>query len=379
MMELSPGSRIGIIGGGQLGRMMAMSAASLGYKTHIFCPDEGAPATHVSDATTYADYTDLESLKHFASDVDIVTLEFENIPCESVAFLEQVTIVRPGSHVLHIAQNRIREKDFATECKVPTAPYHEVLTPNDLADAVKKIGIPMILKTQEFGYDGKGQWLLRSTDDVASCSEMIQQYADGKWIAEGFIPFEKEISVIAARGIDGTVITYPAVENVHRNGILHETTAPANISPELAVKAKNIATALANRLDVIGLLAVEMFVTPSHDILFNEMAPRPHNSGHWSMDACVTSQFEQAIRAAAGLPFGDISFLCHAKMRNLIGDEIEQWKSFIEQPHAKLHLYGKEEARPGRKMGHVTFLEPQNHDSHRTITHSKVPYNEKTS
>lgn len=351
-----PGATIGIIGGGQLGSMSAVAAASLGYTTHIFCPDAHCPAFHVSHAHTVADYTDLEALEAFSSQVDVVTFEFENIPHESVQALEKHVPVRPGWEVLYTCRNRLREKRFINKQGISTAPFAEINTEADLMNALNDMGYPAIMKTMELGYDGKGQVKLQSPDDIDSALAII---AGGRAILEGFIRFEKETSVIVARGLDGTIKCHPAVENIHTNHILATTIAPASIHESVRKEAEQIAITLAESLSLVGIIAVEMFVTSDNKVLVNELAPRPHNSGHYSLDACSTSQFEQFIRAVCGLPLGETTLLCPSKMINLIGDDVINAHQHLENPLAKLHLYRKGEPRPGRKMGHVTLLQPE--------------------
>ena len=357
---LAPGSVIGILGGGQLGRMSAQAAAALGYHAHIFCPDRNAPAFQVTDRATVADYRDRAALKTFADAVDVVGYEFENIPFEGVAYLAERVAVRPGPEVLRICQNRLREKDFCGTNAVPTTRYAEVRDRDAILRVGRDLGWPAILKTAEMGYDGKGQALLRGEDDADGAWRAVAGGADGPAaILEAFIDFRLEISVLVARGTDRSCRTYVPVENQHRDRILDQTIVPARIPAAVAERAEAIARHLAERMGLVGLLAIEMFVTQDNEVLVNEMAPRPHNSGHWTIDACVTSQFEQFIRAIAGLPLGSCERHCAAVMRNLLGDEARKAQEALADPSAKLHLYGKGEARPGRKMGHVTRLIPR--------------------
>ena len=349
---LPPGSVIGILGGGQLGRMAALAAARLGYRTHIYCPDADSPASQVTALSTVAAYDDEEALTRFAESVDVVTFEFENVPARCAEILARHKPVRPGPNVLHICQNRLREKDFCVANKVATTRYAEASSPDALARVLREFGRPAVLKTTEFGYDGKGQVMIQNDKDAADAwQEMSGGRKDTQGILEGFVDFDLEISVIVARGPDGAMASYPAVENQHRNHILDQTIVPARVSGQIADRAEMIAKRLTEAMDVVGLLAIEMFVT--------EMAPRPHNSGHWTMDACLTSQFEQFIRAVAGLPLGSVERHSNAVMKNLIGDDVKQWYKILQDPAARLHLYGKAEARPGRKMGHVNRLFPK--------------------
>ncbi len=353
---LPPGGTIGIIGGGQLGRMTALAAAKLGYRVHIFCPDTDSPASHVAAMTTVAAYDDRDALEAFAHQVDVVTFEFENIPVDSVKLLTALVPVRPSWSVLEIAQDRCREKRFFNDLGIETAPWAPIRSAADLKDAVAKLGVPSILKTSRMGYDGKGQ--IR----IAADTDLEQAWADLKTddaVLEGFIDFAGEVSVIVARGADGSVSLFDPAWNVHTHHILDTTTIPAPITPAQAEKALNVGRACAQALDLVGLLAVELFLTKDGRILANEMAPRPHNSGHWTMDACITDQFEQFVRAVCGLPFGSPERHSDAVMTNLIGDDMLRWHDLLADPTAKLHLYGKAEARAGRKMGHVTKLVPR--------------------
>ena len=352
-----PGSTIGIIGGGQLGRMLATAASTLGYQTHVFTPEADSPASHVATHTTVAAYTDTKALEAFADKVDVITFEFENVPHESLEMLERRKLVCPSANVLKVSRNRNREKTFINELGIPTAAFAKVTSLAELKKAAMAVRIPAVLKTAELGYDGKGQITLRTGSDLRVAWEKIKT---DEAILESFVEFDKEISVIVARGKDGETRTYPPVQNIHKNHILDTTIAPAPIDKALATKAEAIAVKIAKALDLQGVIAVEMFVSSVEEeaILVNELAPRPHNSGHWTLDAAVTSQFEQVIRAICGLPLGDTSIRCPAEMKNLIGDDAKDWEKYLKDPTAKLHLYGKKEIRPGRKMGHVTFLKP---------------------
>ncbi len=357
-MTLAPGSRIGILGGGQLGRMIALAAAPLGYRCHIYAPESDPPAAQVSERFTRADYTDIAALQAFAAEVDVVTYEFENIPVEPVAALAQLIPVRPGVDALRITQDRLFEKDFANRHDAPTAPYHAVTSLADLEAAIARLGLPLILKTRRMGYDGKGQVRIDKADQAEAA---LKQLGSDLLIAEGFIPFEREISVVLARGLDGSIASWGPVENIHRHHILWRSYAPAALDEALMAEANAMARRLAEGLNYVGVLAVEMFVLPENRqrrILVNELAPRVHNSGHWTMDAALTSQFEQHVRAICGLPLGSAERLADAVMENLIGDEVNAWPALLAEPNARLHLYGKAEARPGRKMGHVTRLYP---------------------
>ena len=350
---IAPGGTIGILGGGQLGRMTAMAAARLGYRCHIFCPDKGAPASDVAAATTVAAYDDLAALEAFAKSVDVVTFEFENVPAAAGEKLAAWKPTRPEPRVLHLTQQRLREKNFLTSINVPTTRYLEVAHKEALPQAVQALGRPCVLKSASFGYDGKGQVRIDPETDInAVWANMGGELA----ILEAFVDFQREISVVIARGVDGAMAMYVPVENQHRHHILDTTIAPARITPTISVKAEAIARHIAQEIKLVGLLGVEMFVTRDGDVLVNELAPRPHNSGHWTIDACTTSQFEQFVRAVCGLPLGSPERHSDAVMKNLIGDDVRDWRALLAEPAAKLHLYGKTEIRPGRKMGHVTRL-----------------------
>ncbi|MDJ0948922.1 MAG: 5-(carboxyamino)imidazole ribonucleotide synthase [Alphaproteobacteria bacterium] len=344
------------MGSGQLGRMTAFAAAELGYDVHIFSGEADSPAGRVAARETVADYTDASALDGFARSVDVVTFEFENIPHESVRRLAASVPVRPGWEALRVAQDRRDEKDFLAGIGVPTAPYAKIGTRADLDAAIAKLGRPAILKTARLGYDGKGQVALAPDGSLEAA---WQAFGEVPGIVEARIDFACEISVIIARGVDGATAAYVPVENRHVNHILDTTIAPAAVSRDVAHQALGIAQRIAERLEIVGLLAVEMFVTPDHQVLVNEIAPRPHNSGHWTIDACQTSQFTQFVRAVAGLPLGSPERHSDAVMKNLIGADFDGWAELAADPSARLHLYGKRESRPGRKMGHVTRLSPR--------------------
>lgn len=351
---LKAGGVIGIMGGGQLGRMTALAAANLGYRTHIYTDENACPAAQVTPLVTVAKYTDEAALAKFAASVDVVTFEFENIPHSAVEALSKIKPVHPGWQVLYTAQNRLREKDLATKLGFGTAPYRKVASLAELEKAFDEIGgNGAILKTAELGYDGKGQARLKAKAD---CKTAWAELGTSECVLEGFVSFEREISVIIARNVQGQVAVYEPAENRHEGGILRTTILPAAVSSETAKKAEAIARAMAEELKLVGLLAIEFFVTPEGDVLVNEMAPRPHNSGHWTMDACATSQFEQFARAVAGLPLGSTERLCKVRMENLIGDDVKKVPDYLKNPNAKLHLYGKADVKPGRKMGHVNIL-----------------------
>ncbi len=345
---INPGSTIGILGGGQLGRMLAIAAAEMGYHTHIYCPEKDAPASEVAKFTTTAAYEDVASLKHFAKSVDVITYEFENIPAQPLEFITGK--IRPSVKVLKTCQHRVLEKQALNKLDIATARFVpvKIQNGNEYLAAAKKLGTLCVLKTATMGYDGKGQWKIKG--------DTKHNVPPGEYIVEEFVTFRMEISVIVARGADGSIACFPPVQNIHKDHILSQTIAPAPITPALAKKAEKMARTIAEGLGLVGLMAVEMFVTKDNKLLVNELAPRPHNSGHWTIDACPVSQFEQTIRAICGMPLGSAKPLCSAKMLNLIGDEVKQWEKYLQKPDARVHLYGKKETRPGRKMGHVTLL-----------------------
>jgi 5-(carboxyamino)imidazole ribonucleotide synthase len=337
--------------------MSALAAARLGYRTHIFSPEFNGPAGLVSAASTVGDYGNEIMLQMFASAVDVITFEFENLPADSLTLLESLKPVRPGIGILRISQDRILEKSFLNEAGIPTAPWAKVESEEDLAAAAGALGLPAVLKTTRLGYDGKGQALLRTPEDFAPAFERLEPKP---LVLEGFIDFAAEISVMVARGIDGTVVTYDAVENRHKHHILDLTFAPARLPLAVQEEAQSIARLIAEKLELVGLLGVEMFVTADGSVLVNEIAPRPHNSGHWTIDACPCSQFEMHIRAVAGLPLPPAVRHSDAVMKNLIGPEdMSLWPQILATPGLIPHHYGKTEARPGRKMGHFTRLFPK--------------------
>lgn len=357
MTLIAPGGHIGILGDGQLGRMMALAAAEMGYFVHIYGQEENSPAAQVSYRSTIADYGDKNALERFANSVDVVTLEFENIPTDTITFLNDIVPVRPSRKVLEVTQDRLLEKSFINKLGIGTAPFANVENIAELTHAVQQIGTPAILKTRRLGYDGKGQTKI---DHASQIDSTWSEMKNAPSILEGFVNFQLEISVIVARSANGDIQSYVPVENRHKNHILDITLAPADISDSVAKRAEEIAHTIAAKIKLIGLLAVEMFVTPDDDVLVNELAPRPHNSGHWTIEACATSQFKQIIRAVCGLPLGNPVRHSNAIMRNLIGGDIDQWSEITDNAENALHLYGKAESRVGRKMGHVTKLMPLN-------------------
>jgi 5-(carboxyamino)imidazole ribonucleotide synthase len=346
-----PEATIGILGGGQLGRMLALAAARLGFKCHIFAPSPDAPAFDVVHRVTCADYTDAEALDRFSGDVDIVTYEFENVPAETATFLAARVPVLPDPNILATTQDRLAEKNFVTALGIGTAAYADICDPSALALAIEKIGCPAILKTRRFGYDGKGHATIKGgTDPFAAWRDVGGQPC----ILEAFVPFEREISVVAARGHDGAVECFDVTENEHRDHILKISRVPAALPQAAADKALQIAETIAQKFKYVGVLAVEMFVLRGGGILVNEIAPRVHNSGHWTLDGASVSQFEQHIRAVVGWPLAKPLRRGRVEMTNLIGSEIEDFRSWLAVPGTAVHIYGKTAVRPGRKMGHVT-------------------------
>jgi 5-(carboxyamino)imidazole ribonucleotide synthase len=363
--ELVPGATIGILGGGQLGRMLALAAAKLGLKTHVYAQDPESPAFDVASARTIAAYEDELTLMEFAGTVELITYEFENIPSRTAAILADSCVVRPGPETLAVCQDRLAEKEFLTAAGVKAAPYMRVDDAGALARAIAQIGRPSILKTRRFGYDGKGQVLVREGADLAVTFRTL----GGKpAILEAVVPFAKEISVVAARGPAGEFAAYDVCENTHENHVLKSTRAPARLPPEVAAEAVRLTRVIADALVYCGVITVEIFVTGGQggddgprELLVNEIAPRVHNSGHWTLDGAATSQFEQHIRAIAGWPLGAADRHGaegggYVAMENLIGEDVLAWAKILAEPGASLHLYGKADARPGRKMGHVTRM-----------------------
>jgi 5-(carboxyamino)imidazole ribonucleotide synthase len=352
---LEPGGTIGILGGGQLGRMLSIAAARLGLKTHIYEPGPNPPAGDVAAAVTTAAYDDAEALARFAGSVDVVTFEFENVPALAAATLLAHAPVRPTPRALEISQDRVDEKAFIEGLGIAVAPWRAVGDLKDLKAGLAEIGAPSILKTRRLGYDGKGQVRI---GDACRAESAWDEIAGAPAILEGLVPFVREISVIGARGLSGEVVCYDPGENVHRDGILHTTTVPAEITAAVRMDAVLIAGKILNALDYVGVMGIELFQAPEGKLLVNEIAPRVHNSGHWTIEACLVDQFQQHIRAVAGWPLGDGSRHSDAVMTNLIGAEAEEWHRLAASADG-LHLYGKAEARPGRKMGHVTRISPK--------------------
>ncbi|KAA2211767.1 5-(carboxyamino)imidazole ribonucleotide synthase [Teichococcus oryzae] len=354
---LPPNSTIGILGGGQLGRMSALAAAELGYRCHVYAPDADSPGMQVAAASTVAGYEDAAALAAFAAAVDVVTFEFENVPARTLEILSPLVPCRPGMKALSVCQDRLQEKAFLEAAGVPVAPWAPVTSESELQAALARIGLPAVLKTTRLGYDGRGQAVLRSADDAAAAFARLEPKP---LILEAFVPFTQEISAVAARGADGATAVYDAVENRHHHHILDLSFAPARVPPAVAEAARGHAARVAAELELVGVLAVEFFLLPDGTLLGNEIAPRPHNSGHWTQDACQSSQFHQHIRAVAGLPLGSAARHSDSVMRNLVGPEgMAKLPAAQANPEVSVHLYGKAEARPGRKMGHLNRLFPR--------------------
>ena len=352
---IAPGAALGVLGGGQLARMFTLAAKRMGYRVHAFSPDDDSPAGQVADLEVTASYEDLEALRTFAGGVDIVTFEFENVPIDAVDAIEAVVPVRPSGVALHTAQQRAREKNFLADRGIPTAPFAAAATLDELWDAAARVGTPAIIKTAAFGYDGKGQHRVATPADVEHIWTAIGHQ---EAVVEKFVSLQAEISVVAARGSDGTIVQFPPFENRHRNHILDLTTVPAAITPATAKQAAEITRTILDELQYVGVLCVEFFVSTDGELLVNELAPRAHNSGHLTLDAAVTSQFEQQVRAICGLPLGSADIPRPAAMANVLGDlwigGEPNWAAACRFGDVKLHLYGKTDPRQGRKMGHLT-------------------------
>lgn len=352
-----PDSTIGIFGSGQLGRMFAIEARKMGYRVHTFSPDTDTPTGQVADFETTADYEDLDAVKKFARKVDVITYEFENVPSKTIEAASEFTQVHPKGEVLHTTQNRLREKTFLKENSFPVVNFRHIKTLEDLHKAVAEIGTPCVLKTAGFGYDGKGQTKIEAAGEVEKAFEKLN---GNEAVLEAFVGFEKEVSVVCARDRQGNFADYGVIENSHKNHILDISFAPAIVSEKVFREAVEITKAVAEKFDYVGTLCVEFFLTENGKLIINELAPRPHNSGHLTFDACVTSQFEQQLRAVCGLPLGSTEFYKPSAMANLLGDVWSggepNWSAALENKAVKLHLYGKSEARIGRKMGHLTAI-----------------------
>ncbi|WP_221032244.1 5-(carboxyamino)imidazole ribonucleotide synthase [Actomonas aquatica] len=359
---IPPGSTLGVLGGGQLGRMLAHAATRMGYRLHVFEPGENSPAGEVATREFNSSYKEIERLKDFARGCAAVTYEFENVPVEPLWEIEKVVPLRPHWEVLEVCQNRMREKKWLKKNGFPHVPFAEVEAGGDLAKAIKQVGLPCVVKTADFGYDGKGQMRLNTTAEVPAAAKA---FASQRAVVEKFIDFKCEASVIVARNTRGETRTFPVAENIHTKHILDFSIVPARLPQDVQERAAELAVNIAEAFDLVGLLAVELFVTDDGELLVNEMAPRTHNSGHWTLDGCVSTQFEQQIRAVTGLPLGDTSLTVGAAvMVNILGDAWQwqdgelvgapDWAALLKEPRAKLHLYGKSEPRVGRKMGHFT-------------------------
>ncbi|MGI8959828.1 MAG: 5-(carboxyamino)imidazole ribonucleotide synthase [Bryobacteraceae bacterium] len=352
-----PGHAIGVLGSGQLGRMFAIAARRMGYRVHTLSPDEDTPTGQVADVEITAAYEDLDAVRRFASAVSVVTFEFENVPAATASAAAENAPVRPSGHILHTTQHRLREKTFLSQAGLPVTPFRHIRTFQELTQAATELGLPAILKTADFGYDGKGQFQLSSPSDFESAWQGVSAR---EAVLEAFVDFDHEISVVAARDANGSFVHYGAVENHHRNGILDLSIAPARVPKSVAMEAVEITRAVVEKLEVVGVLCVEFFVCKNGSLLINELAPRPHNSGHLTLDANLTSQFEQQLRAVCGLPLGDVRQFTPAAMANLLGDLWSErepdWVAAVSVPDVKLHLYGKLTPRLGRKMGHLTAL-----------------------
>jgi 5-(carboxyamino)imidazole ribonucleotide synthase len=355
--QILPGSAVGVLGSGQLGRMFAIAARRMGYRVHTLSPDNDTPTGQVADVEVVAAYDDLDEVRRFARGVSVVTFEFENVPAPTAAAAAEFAPVRPAGQVLHTTQHRLREKTFLANNGFPVTPFRAVHSIGDLRAAVAELGLPSILKTAGFGYDGKGQTRLTTLEE----GERALAAAEGReMVLEALVDFDREVSVVAARGLDGSFAHWGVIDNEHRNHILDVSVSLADVASEIEKEAVAIARAVLQTLDVVGVLCVEFFLTRGGKLLVNELAPRPHNSGHLTFDASVTSQFEQQLRAVCGLPLGSTQLLRPAAMANLLGDLWEggepNWAAALRMPQVKLHLYGKMEARKGRKMGHLTAL-----------------------
>jgi len=355
MKQILPNAMIGIFGSGQLGRMFAIEARKMGYRVHTFSPDTDTPTGQVADIETTADYLDTDEVKKFAQTVDVITFEFENIPSETIQIASQFAPVHPKGEVLHITQNRLREKNFLRENGFPHVKYSHIRTIDDLRSSVQEIGFPCVLKTAGFGYDGKGQTKITSEMEIETAFSNLHGQ-DG--ILEAFINFKKEVSVVCARDMSGNFVHYGVIENTHTNHILDTSFAPADVSEKIYLEAVEITHAIAQTFDYVGTLCVEFFLTEDENLIVNEIAPRPHNSGHLTFDVCIASQFEQQLRAVCGLPLASTHLHSPCAMANLLGDLWEDgepnWINALSHPNIKLHLYGKSEPRPRRKMGHLT-------------------------
>ena len=352
---IEPGSRLGVFGGGQLGRMFAQAAARMGYRVQVYCPSEDSPTGHVAESSVVGAFEDLQRVETFARQVSVATFEFENIPFETADAAAALIPVRPSGLILHTTQNRLREKEFLTSLGVPVAPFRAVRSLADLQDGLDALGTPAILKSASWGYDGKGQVRIEERHEAETAWDSMD---GGESVLEAVVAFEHELSVVSARGIDGRIVHHGPIRNMHHDQILDVSVCPGGFSPHVRAEAVSLAARIAEAFDVVGVLCVEMFLGSDARLLVNEIAPRPHNSGHLTIDAHTCCQFEQQVRAICGMPLGGATQLASAAMANLLGDlwahGPAQWKALADFPDARLHLYGKREARSGRKMGHIT-------------------------
>lgn len=372
-MSILPGSVIGVLGSGQLGRMFAIAARRMGYRVHTFSPETDTPTGQVADVEIKAHYDDLNAIRGFATAVDVVTFEFENVPSATVQAAAERAPVRPSGEILHTTQHRLREKNFLSSQGFPVTPFKTINSLEDLKTGLAEFGCPAVLKTAGFGYDGKGQTKIKSIDEAEAALALTGKQ---EMVLEAFVDFDCEVSVVAARGLDGSFAHWGVIQNEHHNHILDVSLAPANLPPNVINEAIEIARAVLEQLQVVGVLCVEFFLTKSGKLLINELAPRPHNSGHLTFDACVTSQFEQQLRAVCGLPLGATAYWRPAAMANLLGDlwpstrgetGLPNWQAVCAFPEVKLHLYGKMIPKPGRKMGHLTALADSAEDAARLV------------
>jgi 5-(carboxyamino)imidazole ribonucleotide synthase len=372
IQPILPGAAIGVLGSGQLGRMFAIAARRMGYRVHTFSPDQDTPTGQIADVEVVAPYDDLDAVESFARSVAVVTFEFENVPAPTAQAANRAAPVRPDGAILHTTQQRIREKRFLTKTGLPITPYREVRSLDHLHQALNDLGYPAVLKTAAFGYDGKGQFKIDSPERVQEAWSAVGHQES---VLEAFVDLQCEISVVAARGDDGQFVHYGAIENQHSRHILDLSIAPARVTPEIANRAVEMSRTVLDQLGVVGVLCVEFFVTRDGQLMINELAPRPHNSGHLTVDACVTSQFEQQLRAVCGLPLGSSAMHRPAAMANLLGDIWSigepNWPAACAFPDVKLHLYGKLEARPSRKMGHLTALNHAADEAYRTVVKAR--------
>lgn len=374
-----PNSTIGVFGSGQLGRMFAIEARKMGYRVHTFSPYTGTPTGQVADIETCAEYEDIEAVREFAKSVDVITFEFENVPSATVEAAAEFVEVHPRGDILHTTQNRLREKTFLSDNGFPVTPFKHIKTIDDLKYAVEEFGVPCVLKTAGCGYDGKGQVKIRSTDEIEAAYSALD---NSDAVLEAFVDFEKEVSVVCARAWSSEFAHYGVIENEHADHILDVSFAPANVSEKVLIEAVEIARNIADTMSYVGTLCVEFFLTNDKKLLVNELAPRPHNSGHLTFDACVTSQFEQQLRAVCGLPLGSTEFYAPCAMANLLGDIWQNgepdWPTALTDSNVKLHLYGKTDAKPGRKMGHITAIAETNEQAIRKVKEARAKLNPTT-